>query len=450
MDPLDIMNRLRNLRTVENVVSQKEEPEPVAPKGMELRHTRDALQDRIDEFLSSVPDLGPISPKYRDLPDVTEGLLPVSTDFPDGFGLEKPALLMQRVSSEEAAELGRNVIPMLASGFSQQGAGALFLLAFQLRSTSALKDFILDEADDLLQPGDIPIEELSKQIMMQGVAHAKLPATDNVEREAAAYAYIAASTLRLFTKSEENYTRAFNHITNGYFRFYGHKIPINAPAPTVEALKTLTHFFSHGDIFRWTLYRILYIGGGNTSDLGLRTFLYEMHLANTGMHIVGIFVKLCVSLQCTPGVLMQAIESPENARQIDALVSMLALISDEDPGHSRKMWRYGRVFNEAFMSPLHTKACPSLVYILASALKGESAKSNQDILNIAQLAEVGPEKRRRCAAAGEMIVRMIRKSHVKGGASAALQTFRPHARRPKGKQSLSLMVGKEPRERRQP
>lgn len=67
---------------------------------------------------------------------------------------------------------------------------------------------------------------------------------------------------------------------------------------------------------------------------------------------------------------------------------MIQIISSGGLKYERKMWRYGRIFDDTFMSPLQIRACPSLTYALASALKMESSKPNERILGMVQLADV--------------------------------------------------------------
>ncbi|MCH98287.1 hypothetical protein A2U01_0019287 [Trifolium medium] len=72
------------------------------------------------------------------------------------------------------------------------------------------------------------------------------------------------------------------------------------------------------------------------------------------------------------------------------------------------MWRYGRLFDDAFMSPLRTRTCPALTYTLASALKKVASESNERILDIVQLGDVSEEKRRSLDVVAEKIITTVR------------------------------------------
>nr|WIW80035.1 N protein [Beet oak leaf virus]WLJ21675.1 N protein [Beet oak leaf virus] len=418
LTPAEITERLKAYTASTGNSGQTSEPQPVVPIGMEIGRTRvDPVREKIEKYLSKVPQLV-VNDQYKDIPDIREDLVDVKTSFRDDELLGQAAIALKRLSDQDIARLGRTVIPMLRSGFSQRGTATLFLLAYQLRDPYD-DSFVFPELTGLDHADDIQFDEMPETIMSTGTPHEALGATDDVKAEATIYAYIAASTLRLFTKSEDNYVKAFNHILTGYQRFYASTPKAVLPSPNIDALKTLSHYFTRGAIFKNTLFRFLYLGSGDKRAAGLKKFLYEIHLANTGIHIVSIFIRLTNVLSCKPALLLSAINSPEYERQVSTLMEMLHLITNKQPEHQRRMWRFGRLFDDAFMSHLQTKSCPSLTYVLASALKSEAAKSNQDILNIKQLEDVSPENRVLYDAIGKMIVKMIRAHNAKDATGSA-------------------------------
>lgn len=118
------------------------------------------------------------------------------------------------------------------------------------------------------------------------------------------------------------------------------------------------------------------------------------HISNTGMHILSIMVELVRQLNCTPGTIITAINSPENSNQIKCLINLMQLIKADNPNHKRRMWRYGQIFDETFMADLQTKRFPKLVYTLAAALQMEAPITRKDILLIEQLQDVSEDNRR--------------------------------------------------------
>nr|DAZ90691.1 TPA_asm: nucleocapsid protein [Chamaemelum virus 1] len=413
----ELAERIKNFRSGANNVPEPTVEESLAPVGMQMQLHRDPLDEQINRYLSDVRDIEGVLPEYANLPRVSSELKQVETDFLDNKFLTNPAIVLERMTDAAVVDLGRTVIPMMASGFSARGVASLFVLAYHLREPTS-GDYLFKEEDTPLNEKDITYMELSNTLPYAKRTYEAMPIGPDISRDAKGYAYLAASTLRMFTKSDGNYIKAYSHILTGYQRFHNYGITITPPQPTEEGLSSLSYFFSNDEKFKATLYRILYMGGAIEASKGMRKFLYEMHLAHTGMHVVTIFTRLIDILDCDPGLILTLVRSQQYSRQISALVSMLKLIEKDDDEHKRRMWRYGRIFDEAFMSPLQTKSCPQFVYILASALKSESSKGNQDILKIAQLADLDPDKKKKLYAIGLMIVKTIQKHMLKDGASS--------------------------------
>lgn len=66
------------------------------------------------------------------------------------------------------------------------------------------------------------------------------------------------------------------------------------------------------------------------------------------------------------------------------------------------------MFDETFMADLQTRAYPKLVYVLAAALKMEAPTSHGGILEIAQLADVSAENKRKCEATAQEFLGLLR------------------------------------------
>lgn len=242
--------------------------------------------------------------------------------------------------------------------------------------------------------------------------------TDDVENEAAIYSYVATSMLRLFTKSPANYVRAWNHIKGGFQKFYGREMEVQLPSPNEAAMKGLADWFALEPKAKQTLYRLLYIGNSTEDHEGLKKrFLYEIHLSNTGMHLSSMFVDLCSILNCNTEVLLQAINVKEYERQVKCLTALLTILLSNSSQHERKMWKYGRIFDETFMADIQTKACPKLVYVFAEALKEEKPNKYSNVLQIAQLSDVSEVNRRKCKDAAIKLVQAVRAytNSMKGG-----------------------------------
>lgn len=231
------------------------------------------------------------------------------------------------------------------------------------------------------------------------------------------YSYIAASFFRLFTKPEGYYVRSWSSIINGFSRFYGETVNVRVPPPTEDALQ----FFKYrlDDITaKVTLYRFMYMSNSDASFLSLKSFLYDDCLSYSGMHIVSIVMQLSEALNCSMELIVDAFKSKEMENQVECLVRVLGFLNGNDENYRRRMWRYGRVFDQQFMCDLQTKSCPKLVYILAEALRSEEPEKHKGILQIAQLASVTEDNKRKFATMGQRLLETL-KSHKPQGASSS-------------------------------
>lgn len=249
--------------------------------------------------------------------------------------------------------------------------------------------------------------ETVPDLQYSGIQPDPLPEVRNVEQAANYYCYLAASALRLFTKSPENYTRAWDHIKRRFSGFYGYTPEVEPPAPSLISIEGLHAAFSSDGRYKMTLYKILYHAIQNPDHDGLRRFLYEIHLANTGLHAIGIFAQLCVSLNIKSQALLRVLKCREYEKQVDALAHVAKMMADTSDSYQRKMWRFGRIFNENFMSSLQTKACPKFVYILASMVKQEDPPKCQNILQIVQIASLDGRMKLKCQAVGSRLLSML-------------------------------------------
>lgn len=243
-----------------------EQPQYMPAMPLGVQQTIPTIADPIDARIAkykSIKRVATIDPEFENLPNIAGYMRPERFDFPDDLLLNEPAYKLYRVEVASLADLGRTIIPMLSSGFTEQGIGALFLLAYNLRlPTQGVPKYVFP-VHDLESIKDLDVFDLSDQLLTKVRDAVKLPETVNPDREAAMfYSFIAASTFRLFIKSPENYLMAFNHICEGFSKFYGVSAPVSLRAPHIDAVKILRANFSINPRFKATLYRILYLGEG--------------------------------------------------------------------------------------------------------------------------------------------------------------------------------------------
>ena len=76
------------------------------------------------------------------------------------------------------------------------------------------------------------------------------------------------------------------------------------------------------------------------------------------------------------------------------------------------------MFDQAFMCDLQTKSCPKLVYILAEALRSEEPEKHKGILQIAQLASVTEDDKRRFAIMAQRLLERLKSDNPRGAPSS--------------------------------
>ncbi|CAH9088935.1 unnamed protein product [Cuscuta epithymum] len=339
---------------------------------------------------------------FLDFPNINANLQVDETDFPDDKYIRAEGYFIFRTDINHLCLIGRQVIPMLSSGFNTEGVIGLLLLAYNLRVPRTNgEEFVFEELDPHFSVRDVAGETVVSVQYSGAETGICCRESGNPINDAIFYCYLAASTLRLFTRSPENYIGAWTNIIARFSGFYGFTPPVHPLAPTQLALSGLHSAFSSDNRMRMTLYKIIYSTGPSPKCEGLRRFLYENYLANTGLHAVGIFAQLCASLGVETELMLQVWSTREFSRQIGALSEFVKMMTNRENGYNRKMWRYGRIFNENFMSTLQTKSCPKFVYILASMLKTEDPAKCRNILEIVQIINLSDEVKMKCSAVGQ-------------------------------------------------
>lgn len=332
-------------------------------------------------------------------------------EFTDDEWMGKKGLTLFELSNEDICKVGRGLLRSLYVGISQKGIGSIFMLAYQLKAPGGDPNRrVFDEvfSERMISDEDVLLDNLEETPMQSLNVNPTLFEDANMVSCAQAYAFVAASLLRLFTKPPENYAKAWNHIKSKFSTFYSLPFPLYAGVPHMEVLRTIHQRFSVSELFKRTLYRILYVSNSDQSNQSIKSFLYDTHLAHTGMHILPLFTKLLLVFNIDAGTLLTYLKYKEFERQLTAITKVLRLMANEDRKHTRQMWRYGRIFDQTFFPALQTRQCPKLAYILAYTYQQERPEGNERILEIKQLEDISEPDKKRCALVGEALRKMIR------------------------------------------
>ena len=348
--------------------------------------------------------------EFNDIPSL-DGLVVSKDDFLDNEWADRPAVRLTTLTDQQVCQLGRFLLHSLQTSISKQGVAVIFVLAFHLRAPGVgSTERMFEATDPHSKPSDREYSDF-EDVLVPTRESIQASERGDVVENAKAYSFLATSMLRLFTRSSENYCPAWNHIVNGFKTFYVRHCPVTKIVPKAEVIQAIHVHFAYDKVFKATLYRLLYMSNSKPCNDSLKGFLYDNHLSHNGMHIVSIFCRLRDALNCNPDILLKAIRTPQFDRQIQALVKILGYMNEKVGQHERQMWKYGRIFDEKFMSVLQTKACPKLVMMLAVALQQERPEGAENILKIKQLEDVSEENKKKCITAAEFLRKMIKSSH---------------------------------------
>jgi hypothetical protein len=200
----------------------------------------------------------------------------------------KSALTFIRLSDEDACKLGRPVMPRLNSGISRRSIASLFILAVQLRAPGmGNTSFVFDLNDcPTFAVSDRQYSDYEDDAIIElGETTAVTEKIGKTRDIAKAYAFLAASILRLFSTSPEKYILAWNQIESGFETFYALRCPISDVNPKLKVIKAIHKQISLDDTFRNTLYRILWMSNSDSDQLSLKRFLYDIHVSHRHAYI---------------------------------------------------------------------------------------------------------------------------------------------------------------------
>ncbi|CEK42598.1 polyprotein [Black grass varicosavirus-like virus] len=308
----------------------------------------------------------------------------------DAAMLGKTTFELKHLDIEELIDICDNVVIGLTSSVTEKIARDIMIAAYNLFSfADGAKVFPERNPCD---PQEMEQGYLDTRIEFKGDGEYQLPENLSEEDYVQGCCYIAASTLRLFTKSAENYVRAFEQIKAKYYRFYKDEFPLTYLTPDRRCIEGLKEIYTNKEVYRNALLPFLYSFSELTDPKGMCRLLYEQHLALTGMHAVSLFVKVCLGSHCLPEELSSGLwhrTTRDALREIkDILVShFLGGIDGQEKG----TWMYARLLNDAYFSRIQTKNCKNLVCALAYMASLIGIAGNQNIMGIVHLERMTDE-----------------------------------------------------------
>ncbi|DAZ90636.1 TPA_asm: nucleocapsid protein [Apera virus 1] len=362
-----------------------------------------------EQYLNEEAIIAPMPEILSRLPKFATDTKMSSHDFPDTKMMNDPGIIITNVDDQTIIAYGRRVFGRMGMGFSRRSIAKLFVMAYHLKAPeSNYTDQIFEDITFFNDPEvDKTLEDYNDEIGNQEYHIGDLPGLSNPAKEAAVYSYVSASMLRLFTKSAQNYVKAWSHITSYFEKFYNDVFPITFPIPDETSIKNLTNFLASEQRYKVTLYRLLYVSSANSNHEDLKLFLYDMHLTHTGMHVVNLSIDLIELIGCETGLYIHILKTLDQV-VAEGLLSFVKLMGEDDPLHTRKLWRFGRLFDKTFFSELQTRKCARTVCVIASGLQLEAPDTHKGVMNIAQMRDVSPDVRTICSLVARRFIRIIR------------------------------------------
>lgn len=355
-----------------------------------------------------------------------------TTDWPDNKLENLRGISLSILESDkEVRKLGKEMMMELQSRMTAQTIGKLFQVAFNLKTSAGTHAFGDGAPSDIeIGVGYVEISDLSTFTLStgnEGNIFSESPSnpTEDVDFQCAvSYSFIAASYLRLFTKAPENYKKIQEHLKNRFSNFYSFEIALKDFAPSATAVKQIHLQFSNNQVFKDTMYRMLYHGAACTDGENLKEFLYGLHLEYTGLAAYTLFTRCTEFLRVDNITLLNALDGSGFTEQLDAIqIIYNDFIGNSDLTHAKGMWKYARIFDRSFLSGLQPKNCAEFLAMLAHTLHEKAPGQNGRILEMKALEDLSPATMTLAKNRAVMLIRVIEHNKTQDG---ILSEVRPY------------------------
>ncbi|DAZ90686.1 TPA_asm: nucleocapsid protein [Centaurea virus 1] len=272
-------------------------------------------------------------------------------------------------SPDALNELGDEVFSSLKGNLTNASVCKILLLAYNLRNNNG--DHIFSDLNyELIDGEPRNYAEMTVRNLASPNSSGSLVTkeTATLEEENIAYCYLAASYLRLFTKSAENYSRIGDHIKNGFSGFFSFEFPFTNHHPDIEVIRAVKNQFDTDYRLKNTFYVLLYAGEACRAGRDLKQFLYVMHTTYTGMHCYGLFLRNLDLMRVEPADLATCFDCDAFKREITSLSSIMTNLhnTSSQRGKECQMWRFARIFDKNFAAHLQTKNSTQFTAIMAT------------------------------------------------------------------------------------
>ncbi|KAI3667464.1 hypothetical protein L6452_42522 [Arctium lappa] len=287
-------------------------------------------------------------------------------------------------------ELARNTFRNLHGNISQQTIGSLLLLAYNIMNEEG-QHLTSKPCQDLIDiTSRITINELSNTTAKTGsrktIAEMQMNFDEHKNKKLCmAYTYLAASYMKLFAKSAENYLKIENHLKTMFLSFYSFEFPLENFHPDLNTIIFIRRQLQHQDIYRNTFYVFLYASCENTKGYDLKDFLYTSHVSYTGLHPFSLFLQVMdIDIPNFWETLVKIMSSEGFSVELNGIMEVFNKLVKPKAGiNELQMWRFARVVDSGFLNVLRTKNCVLFTLVLAYFL--EIGGRSSGFLEISQI-----------------------------------------------------------------
>ncbi|DAZ85332.1 TPA_asm: protein N [Allium angulosum virus 1] len=327
--------------------------------------------------------------------DLVRRGIPSETDWPDSRMHGKTGIRLIYLSTANRLRIGKRVINDLHTGISDKTIGGIFLSAWNLCSDMR-GTRVYPMIDPTRNEGDIRYKDLDTFPEPQRQFNIGVDYVGSEIMIAEGLSFFCGSLLRLFTKSAENYLRAWETIKRTFLSFYGTSFPIRNLMPQKEMIENLKAKLNALETYRNTLTGFLSTPHDpDSNSSGIRNFLYEIHLAFAGMHSFTLCIHITDRMKIAPIQLLSAAYHTTTKDAIDEISDILVRYDRAEHMDRYRLgtWRFARIFSSRYFAKVHSRKCPELITIFSAIVdKLESQENrNNDIFSIAHTQILSPE-----------------------------------------------------------
>ncbi|KAK6129034.1 hypothetical protein DH2020_037231 [Rehmannia glutinosa] len=280
--------------------------------------------------------------------------------------------LFQYPDDEAIVELGISVFDALHGTVTAKAICQLMLLAYNLKDAN--DSFVFGGVAGGLIGEEEEFENISNSALLTAhpTAQRGIEIPENsphyYNRVGKALAFLAASFMRLYTKSADNVTMIHGHLRVRFQNFYDFPFPLHGFFPENNVTTSIKSQIDVNVILKNTFYNLLYAGEDpEIPGKQLKEFLYGSHTAYTGMHCYVLFLKCMVAYKTDNRTLANILRTKAFETELDGIAVIFNTLfgTETEPAKHRQMWRYARIFDNAFFTILQTKTCPLFTAALA-------------------------------------------------------------------------------------